>query len=143
MRHGGALPHEGGLLAWRFLWNGGRYGKLAGRVLAAALILVFGLVGSAGAHFGMVIPSDNMVMQADDRTIALNLSFSHPMEMVGMPLVKPKAFTVQANGEAQDLIPMLQATAGDGASRLESRLPDQAARGLHVCHGAAAILGTG
>ena len=83
---------------------------LAGRVLAAALILVFGLVGSAGAHFGMVIPSDNMVMQADDRTIALNLSFSHPMEMVGMPLVKPNAFTVQANGEAQDLLPLLQAT---------------------------------
>ena len=27
-----------------------------------------------------------------------------------MPLVKPKAFTVQVNGEAQDLIPVLQAT---------------------------------
>ena len=61
--------------------------KLAGRVLIAALILVFGLGGTAGAHFGMVIPSDNMVMQADDRTIALEMSFSHPMEMVGMPLV--------------------------------------------------------
>ena len=84
--------------------------KLAGRVLAAVVILVFGLGRSAGAHFGMVIPSDNMVMQADDRTIALNLSFSHPMEMVGMPLVKPKAFTVQANGEEQDLIPVLQPT---------------------------------
>ena len=28
--------------------------KLAGRVLAAALILVFGMGGSAGAHFGII-----------------------------------------------------------------------------------------
>ena len=84
--------------------------QLAGRVLTAALILVFGLGGNAGAHFGMVIPSDNMVMQADDRTIALNLSFSHPMEMVGMELVKPKVFSVRANGQLQDLLPQLQPT---------------------------------
>ena len=57
----------------------------------------------AAAHFGMVIPSDNMVMQNDERTVKLQLSFSHPMEMVGMNLVKPKAFGVVANGKKEDL----------------------------------------
>jgi cobalt/nickel transport protein len=49
----------------------------------------------AMAHFGMVIPSDSMVMQEDSRTVNLALSFSHPMEMVGMPLEKPKVFSVK------------------------------------------------
>ncbi len=50
------------------------------------------------AHFGMVIPSDQMVMQDEDRSVHLTLSFSHPMEMVGMELVKPEIFGVVANG---------------------------------------------
>ena len=54
-------------------------------------------------HFGMVIPSDNMVMQDDDRTLALELSFSHPMEMVGMELIKPKSFFLHSGGSQQDL----------------------------------------
>jgi len=82
--------------------------RSAMRVAVAVVALVFGLCGSAAAHFGMVIPSDTMVMQADERTIDLTLSFSHPMEMVGMELVKPKAFTVRANGDEQDLLPMLK-----------------------------------
>ncbi len=57
----------------------------------------------AAAHFGMVIPSDSMVMQEDSRTIQVTLSFSHPMEMVGMELVKPEVFNVVANGRRQDL----------------------------------------
>ena len=51
---------------------------LAGRVLTTALILVFWLGGTAGAHFGMVIPSDNMVMQADARSIGLDAEFFPP-----------------------------------------------------------------
>ncbi len=48
----------------------------------------------AFAHFGMVIPSDNMVMQDETRKIDIQLSFSHPFEMNGMPLVKPHHFFV-------------------------------------------------
>lgn len=62
----------------------------------------------ARAHFGMLIPSDNMVMQADARKIELTLSFSHPMEMLGMELVKPKVFKVWANGRPNDLVALLQ-----------------------------------
>ncbi|MBW1988171.1 MAG: DUF4198 domain-containing protein [Deltaproteobacteria bacterium] len=61
----------------------------------------------AWAHFGMVIPTDSMVMPEDDRALVLTLSFSHPMEMVGMPMEKPVAFTVTVNGKTTDLTPSL------------------------------------
>jgi len=83
--------------------------RFAARLIGAAVMMVFLTAGTAGAHFGMVIPSDNMVMQADARTIEVTLSFSHPMEMIGMDLAKPKVFSVRANGEMQDLLPQLQA----------------------------------
>ena len=72
-------------------------------IFASAWIPVFLWVTSASAHFGMVIPSDSMVMQEDNRSISLQLSFSHPFEMIGMELVKPKAFGVVANGKKEDL----------------------------------------
>ncbi|MBC2712833.1 MAG: DUF4198 domain-containing protein [Desulfosarcina sp.] len=62
----------------------------------------------AMAHFGMVIPSDTMVMQEDQRTVKVTLSFSHPLEMVGMELEKPKGFAVSANGKNQDLLGQLK-----------------------------------
>jgi cobalt/nickel transport protein len=62
----------------------------------------------AMAHFGMVIPSDNMVMQDDNRSVTVTLSFSHPMEGNGMELVKPKVFAAVANGKTQDLLGQLK-----------------------------------
>ena len=62
----------------------------------------------AAAHFGMLIPSDTMVMQADDRTVTVTLSFSHPMEMIGMELDRPTAFGVTTNGHSQDLLDRLE-----------------------------------
>jgi cobalt/nickel transport protein len=76
------------------------------------LVFIFTLItsGTALAHFGMLIPSDNMVMQADDRTVNLTLSFSHPMEMAGMELVKPKEFGVVINGQKKNLLDSLVQT---------------------------------
>ncbi|HGY12498.1 MAG: DUF4198 domain-containing protein [Deltaproteobacteria bacterium] len=62
------------------------------------------------AHFGMVIPSDNMIMQDDSKKVELLLSFSHPFEMVGMPLVKPLDFFVVKDEKKQDLKTTLQET---------------------------------
>lgn len=62
----------------------------------------------AFAHFGMLIPSDNMVMQDDNRTVNLQFSFSHPMEMIGMELVKPKAVNVVTGGQTDDLLDALK-----------------------------------
>lgn len=66
--------------------------------------------GPVSAHFGMVIPSDSMVMGIENKTVNLKLSFSHPMEMIGMELAKPKAFSVMINGKKQDLLGTLEKT---------------------------------
>ena len=68
-----------------------------------ACVSVLGLASMAHAHFGMVIPSDSMVMQGEDKTVKVEVSFSHPFEMVGMEMAKPAVFGVSANGEKQDL----------------------------------------
>jgi cobalt/nickel transport protein len=77
--------------------------KLVGYVLA---ILTFSL--PANAHFGMIIPSDSMVMQGENKTVNLKVSFSHPFEMVGMDMAKPKAFFVVAQGIKSDLLNTLK-----------------------------------
>lgn len=64
----------------------------------------FNGVGTASAHFGMVIPSDNMVMPDEERTVTLTASFSHPFEMVGMELVKPKSFGVIFGDDNESLL---------------------------------------
>jgi len=66
--------------------------------------------GSAMAHYGMLITSDSMVMQNDNRTISLILSFSHPFEGEGMELVKPAVFGVMANGKRVNLLETLKET---------------------------------
>ncbi|MCG6877603.1 MAG: DUF4198 domain-containing protein [Deltaproteobacteria bacterium] len=64
----------------------------------------------AMAHFGMLIPSDSMVMQGDSRTVTLILSFSHPFEGVGMELAKPQEFGVMRDGKKQSLLKDLKET---------------------------------
>ena len=68
------------------------------------------VTGDAFAHFGMVIPSDSMVMQGDKRNVTLTLSFSHPFEMIGMDLVKPHRWAVVVNGKEEDLSGALKET---------------------------------
>jgi cobalt/nickel transport protein len=70
-------------------------------------MILFGFCGIVLAHFGMVIPSDSMVMPGEDRTVRVTLSFSHPFEGAGMELVKPKVFNVMANGNKTDLLDAL------------------------------------
>jgi len=55
------------------------------------------------AHFGMVIPSDDIVTQDDSRRITVKLMFAHPFEMQGMPLEKPSEFGVFNGKEKADL----------------------------------------
>jgi cobalt/nickel transport protein len=65
---------------------------------------------TALAHFGMIIPSDSMVMQGEKKDVNIKLSFSHPFEGVGMDLVKPAVFGVLANGQKEDLLAALKET---------------------------------
>ena len=81
------------------------------------------LAKASWAHFGMLIPSDSMVMQADSRTLNLALSFSHPFELVGMELAKPKAFGVVVNGKKHDLRDLLKASRIMGHNGWEAAYP--------------------
>lgn len=81
-----------------------------GILFLTAVLLMIVSGGSASAHFGMVIPSDSMVMQGDRRNITLSLSFSHPFEMIGMDLVKPGRFDVIKDGQKTDILKSLQKT---------------------------------
>lgn len=77
-------------------------------VLLTAMVLVLGLVSSALAHFGMLIPDTDEVSQ-DKRDINLTLSFSHPMELQGMVMEKPQQFfVIQDNDTKTDLLGTLK-----------------------------------
>jgi len=64
--------------------------------------------GQVMAHYGMIIPSDQIVTQGEDKTVTLDLRFWHPMEGIPMPLAKPDQFAVVANGKKINLLDELQ-----------------------------------
>lgn len=66
--------------------------------------LLLALCGTAFGHFGMVIPSDSMVMQGENRVLKVTASFSHPMELIGMDLDKPARFGVMVRGKKESLL---------------------------------------
>ena len=78
-------------------------------IILTAILLNFQILSSpCQAHFGMIIPSDSMVMQGDSKTVKLTLSFSHPFEGQGMELDRPREFGVRSNGKKQNLIELLE-----------------------------------
>lgn len=77
-----------------------------GMLVTAGCLLLLG--SQAEAHYGMIIPSDQMVTQGEERSVVLDVRFWHPMEGIPMPLVKPKEFSVVANGEKVDLLGSLE-----------------------------------
>ena len=76
-------------------------------VMTILLILAFS--SSAFAHFGMLIP-ENSIIKPEKKSAELQLSFSHPFELVGMNLVKPKKFSVFYDGKETNLLPTLKKT---------------------------------
>lgn len=78
------------------------------RVFFVAAVFSFLFAQSAHAHFGMVIPSDDIVSQSDPKQVSLKLMFAHPFEMHGMPLEKPAQFGVMAEENKTDLLENLK-----------------------------------
>ncbi|MEW6262336.1 MAG: DUF4198 domain-containing protein [Thermodesulfobacteriota bacterium] len=78
------------------------------------IVLLFAVVltalGSAGAlaHFGMVIPSEQMLSEKSQKQVHIDLLFWHPFENKGMDLAKPAAFGVVAAGKKSDLLATLK-----------------------------------
>ncbi len=88
------------------------------RIILSSLVflIAYFATNTAAAHFGMVIPSDSMVMPNENRVLAVVLSFSHPFEGFGMTLKRPKLFMVMAKGKRQDLLNGLQKSVGLGST---------------------------
>jgi cobalt/nickel transport protein len=95
--------------------------KKAWVVLTAAWGLV--AAGPVLAHFGMLIPSQATVSKADPKRVDLQVSFSHPFEMVGMDMVKPKAFGVLAGGSKEDLLGTLKPATVMGKAAWSGQYP--------------------
>jgi len=66
----------------------------------------------AFAHFGTIIPSDDIVSQQDNRTLNLQIKFIHPFEQHYMEMAKPKRFGVLHDGKKDDLLKSLIETKG-------------------------------
>lgn len=62
----------------------------------------------AMAHFGMIIPSDDIVTNEDASTITLDIQFIHPMENHYMDMEKPEAFGVLIRDKKTSLLPLLK-----------------------------------
>lgn len=92
-------------------------------VLIQSFIFLIASALPAFAHFGMIIPSDSMVMAEDERSLDLTLSFSHPFETVGMELVKPDRFAVVHEGETADLTDQLEKTSVMGKTGWQMNYP--------------------
>ncbi len=85
-----------------------------------AIFLLLVLSVTAFAHFGMIIPSDDMVMQSENRNITLDVKFIHPMEGHYMNMVKPTKFGVIAQGKKIDLLNRLREKKVKGFSTWEA-----------------------
>jgi len=79
-----------------------------GMFLAVFLALSFMGTKLAAAHFGMVIPSDQMVMKGEETNMKVDLMFWHPFDGHGMDLAKPARFAVVRNGKETDLLGALR-----------------------------------
>ena len=71
-------------------------------------ILLMASLSLCWAHFGMIIPSDDIVGKTDKKTITLDIKFIHPFEGNYMNMAMPNAFGVFADGVRQDLLKTLK-----------------------------------
>lgn len=83
--------------------------KFLGIVFWVSLIAIGGLAGIARAHFGMIIPSTEIMTQEQGGTINLTVMFAHPFERNWMDMEKPVRFGAKIRGgNVVDLLPLLK-----------------------------------
>jgi cobalt/nickel transport protein len=88
---------------------------------ALCLVAALALVSVASAHFGMIIPSKDVVGKEDNKEIGILVQFTHPFE--GGPIMqmdKPEKFGVVIGDKAVDLLGTLKEKKVDGKSTWET-----------------------
>ena len=71
-------------------------------------IILMGSFSLSWAHFGMIIPSDDIVSKDDKKEITLQIKFIHPFEGDYMNMEMPKAFGVATAEKKEDLLQSLK-----------------------------------
>jgi len=67
------------------------------------------LPAPALAHFGLILPTTNMLEKDEGGSLEATLAFLHPFEQYGMPMVPPEAMVVAApDGSVTDLTDTLE-----------------------------------
>ena len=94
-------------------------GKCYVRLILMAAVMMMA-ASPVWAHFGAVIPSDDIVSQDDDKTLNVEIKFLHPLEGHYMEMVKPKQFGVMHGGDKTDLLSGLQEAKGKSADQDKS-----------------------
>jgi cobalt/nickel transport protein len=72
------------------------------------------------AHFGVIIPSDDIVSKEDKKDITLQIKFMHPFEGNYMNMEMPKAFGVMVDGKKHDLLQTLKKNVVKGFTTWEA-----------------------
>lgn len=85
------------------------------RILCISILFVLlVLPAAAPAHFGAIIPSNDIITQETPKSITLEIKFIHPLEMQYMEMEKPKRFGVRFRGKTEDLLKTLESARGNG-----------------------------
>jgi len=93
--------------------------KKTARFLLPAMAFVF-LHADASAHFQVLLPSTDIVAAEGDRTVDLDIIFTHPMEQSPvMEMGAPMQFGVLAGGKKHDLKNELKAKKVGGKTAFE------------------------
>lgn len=90
-------------------------------ILAAALLMPLLITTPARAHFQELLPSVDILPEQGDRTVRLDLVFTHPMERgPTMDMGVPVRFGVLADGRVKDLKPALKPRTVAGKTAFEA-----------------------
>ncbi len=79
-------------------------------LLILLLLLIF--APSSQAHFGAVIPADDIVEAGESQRLPLTVKFIHPMEQHYMEMARPERFGLLQGGQRHDLLELLRPVKG-------------------------------
>jgi cobalt/nickel transport protein len=83
-------------------------------ILNTSLALTL-MTPSAHAHFQTLLPSSDLITEANSSSLTLTLMFTHPMAQGPlMEMATPQRFGVLVNGQTEDLLPRLKPEKREG-----------------------------
>jgi cobalt/nickel transport protein len=93
---------------------------LRAATLCLTLALALFAATPARGHFGLLVPTDDIISAADPKTITLEVAFTHPFEGHYMEMAKPKVFSVTLRGKTQDILSSLREKTVQGRTAWET-----------------------